>query len=137
MVGTFVLWLTSVAIVNRVIYGLNNGLSPVHGQAIIWTNDDFLSIGYLRTNFDQVLLKIHKCLLKKMPLEISYVCEMSSISSWANEKNFCEAYSKGPNSAKLTTGLNNGLARTRLKHLRERMMARSHDACIHLYIPSC
>ena len=75
LIGTFVLinsFPTSVAVVNWVVIGFNNGWSPVHGQAIIWTDDDLLSIRYMRTNFDQILLKIHKCSLKTMPLKISY-----------------------------------------------------------------
>ena len=32
--------------VNRIIVGLDNGLSPVQRQAIIWTNDGMLSNGH-------------------------------------------------------------------------------------------
>ena len=38
-----------------VIIGLGNGLLPVWGQAIVWINDDHLSIGPLGTNFNVIL----------------------------------------------------------------------------------
>ena len=41
------------------IMGLGNGLSPAQRQAIICTNDEFLSMGLLGTNFSEILIKIH------------------------------------------------------------------------------
>ena len=39
------------------IVGSNNGLSPVHHQAIIRTNDDILSIRPLRIHFKEMLFE--------------------------------------------------------------------------------
>ena len=36
------------------IMGLGNGLSPAQSQAIICTNDEFLSMGLLGTNFSEI-----------------------------------------------------------------------------------
>ena len=40
-------------------------------QAIIWTNAGLLSIGPLRTNFSEILIKIQQYSLKKMHLKMS------------------------------------------------------------------
>ena len=44
-------WVTHICVSNLTIIGLDNGLSPVRRQAIIWTSDWILLIGLLRTNF--------------------------------------------------------------------------------------
>ena len=53
------------------IIGSDNVLSPDRRQAIIWTNDEVLSIELLGTNFSEILLTIHAFSLKKMQLKIS------------------------------------------------------------------
>ena len=51
--------------------GLDNGLSPVRRQAIIWTNAGTLLIWSLGTNFSEILIAIEAFSLKKMHLKIS------------------------------------------------------------------
>ena len=51
--------------------GSDNGLSPDRRQAIIWTNARLLSIGPLRTYFNEYLIKIQQFPLKKMHLKMS------------------------------------------------------------------
>ena len=46
------------ASVNQVSIGLDNGLSLIRRQAIIWTNAGLLSIGPLGTNSSEILTKI-------------------------------------------------------------------------------
>ena len=43
---------------NKSIIALDNGLSPVRRQAIIWTNTGILSIGPLGTKFSEILYDI-------------------------------------------------------------------------------
>ena len=42
---------------NRAIRGPHNGLLPVQHQAIIWTNDDLLSIRLIGINFSEIFIK--------------------------------------------------------------------------------
>ena len=46
------------ASMNRASIGSDNNLSPIWRQAIIYTNAGLLSIGPLRTNFSEILIKI-------------------------------------------------------------------------------
>ena len=48
------------------IISSDNGLLPGLRQAIIWTNDDLLSIGPLGTNFSEILFEIKTFPFKKM-----------------------------------------------------------------------
>ena len=50
---------------NWAVLGSGNGLSPARRQAIIWTNDDILSIGFPVTNFSETWIKIHQFLSRK------------------------------------------------------------------------
>ena len=49
----------------------DDGLSPGHRQAIIWTNAGILLIGPLGTNFNEILIEIHTFSFKKMHLKMS------------------------------------------------------------------
>ena len=48
------------------IIGPDNGLSPGHRQAIIWTNAEILPIWHLGTNFSEMLIKVYTFSFKKM-----------------------------------------------------------------------
>ena len=52
---------------------VNNGLSPIRHQAIIWTNTALLSIGPLGINFSEILIIIQDFSFMKMHLQISSV----------------------------------------------------------------
>ena len=62
---------THICVGNRTIIGSDNGLSPGRRQAIIWTNDGFLLIGTLGTNFSEILIVILTFSFKKMRLKVS------------------------------------------------------------------
>ena len=62
---------THICVSKLTIIGSENGLSPSRHQAIIWTNAGLLSIGPLRTNFSDILIKIQHFSLKKMHLKMS------------------------------------------------------------------
>ena len=62
---------TYICVSKLAIIGSDNGLSPGRRQAIIWNNAGLLSIGLLGTNFNQILIKIHKFSFKKMRLKVS------------------------------------------------------------------
>ena len=49
----------------------DNGMSPVWGQAIIWTNAAILSIRPKGTYFGEILLKIQKFSFKEMHLDMT------------------------------------------------------------------
>ena len=49
----------------------DNGLSPGRGQAIIWTNAEYLLIRTCGTNFSEIISSIHKFSFKKMHLKMS------------------------------------------------------------------
>ena len=53
------------------IIGSDNGLSPGRCQAITWTNAGILLMRTLRTNFNEILIKIHIVSFKKMHLKMS------------------------------------------------------------------
>ena len=59
------------ASVNRVSIGLDNGLSPIRRQAIIYTNAGSLPIGPLGTNFSEISIKTLMFSFTKMHLYIS------------------------------------------------------------------
>ena len=54
---------------SNLINGSDNGLAPDWRQAIIWTNVRILLIGPLRTNFSEILIKIHTFSFKKINLK--------------------------------------------------------------------
>ena len=62
---------THIWVSKLTIIGSNNGLSPGRCQAIIWTNVGILLIRTSRTNFTEILSKIHTFSFKKMHLKIS------------------------------------------------------------------
>ena len=53
------------------IIGSDNGLAPVRRQAIIWSNDGFLSFEPLRTSFSEIVIGIHTFSFKKMCFKMS------------------------------------------------------------------
>ena len=53
------------------IIASDNGLSAGRHQAIIWYNDGILSIGFLGTNFSEILIEILTFSFKKMRLKVS------------------------------------------------------------------
>ena len=58
--------MTHICVVNLIIIGSDNGLSPDRRQAIILTNAGILLIGTLGTNFSEILIEIHTFSFKKM-----------------------------------------------------------------------
>ena len=60
------IWVTNLGII-----GSDNGLSPGRRQAIIWTNDAILLIGFLGTNFIEILIEIYTFSFKEMRLKMS------------------------------------------------------------------
>ena len=58
--ASFTHWgrVTHICVGKLIIIGSDNGLSPDRPQAIIWTNAQLLSIGPLRTYFNENLIKI-------------------------------------------------------------------------------
>ena len=62
---------THICVSKLSILASDNGLSPGRRQAIIWTNAGMLLIGPLRTNFNEMLIKIHTFSFKKMHLKMS------------------------------------------------------------------
>ena len=64
---------THICVGKLIIIGSDNGLSPDRRQAIIWTNAPLLSIGPLRTYFNENLIKIQQFPLKKMHVKMSSV----------------------------------------------------------------
>ena len=55
---------------NQVSIGLDNGLSPIRRQAIIWTNAGILLIEPLGRKSSEILIKIKKFSFKKIHLKI-------------------------------------------------------------------
>ena len=51
----------------------DNGLSPGHRRAIIWTNAGILLIEPLETNFSEILIEFHTFSFKKLHFEMSSV----------------------------------------------------------------
>ena len=62
---------THICVDKLTIIGSDNGLSPDRRQAIIWTNAGLLSIGSLRTYFNENLIKIQQFSLMKMHVKMS------------------------------------------------------------------
>ena len=62
---------THICVDKLIIIGSGNGLSPDRRQAIIWTNARLLSIGPLRTYFNENLIKIQQFSLKKMYVKMA------------------------------------------------------------------
>ena len=52
------------------IIGSDKGLSPGRHEAIICTNAEILLIGPVGTNFSEILIKIQKFSLKKIPFKM-------------------------------------------------------------------
>ena len=73
-------WMTHICVDDLTLNGSDNGLSPIRRQAIIWTNDDILSIRPYGTHFNEILFEIQKFSFKKMHSKI-IVCEMAAILS--------------------------------------------------------
>ena len=53
------------------IFGSDNGLPPGRRQAIIWTSAGILLNGPLGTNFNEILIEIHKFSFKKIHFKMS------------------------------------------------------------------
>ena len=64
-------WVTHICVDKLIIIASDNGLSPDQCQAIIWTNAGLLSIGSLRTYFNENLIKIQQFSLMKMHVKMS------------------------------------------------------------------
>ena len=62
---------TLICVSNLTIIGSGNGSSPSQRQAIIWTNDGFLSTGRLGTNFSQIVFEIQTFSFKKIHWKMS------------------------------------------------------------------
>ena len=62
---------THICFSKLAIIGSDNGLSPGRRQAIIWTNAGILLIGFLGTNFNEILIGIQAFSFKKMHLKLS------------------------------------------------------------------
>ena len=60
---------THICVSKLTIIASNNGLSP--GQAIIWNNAGILSIGFLGTNFSEILIESLTYSFKKMRVKAS------------------------------------------------------------------
>ena len=73
----FHMWLTHwgrvthISISKLTIIGSDNGLSPGRCQAIISTSAVIFLIGYLGTNFSEILIGIHTFSFKKIHLKMS------------------------------------------------------------------
>ena len=62
---------TRIWVSKLTITASGNGLSHGRHQAIIWTNDGILSIGYLGANFSEILIEIYTFSFKKIHLKMS------------------------------------------------------------------
>ena len=62
---------THICVSKLTIIGSDNGLSTGRRQAIIWKNAGILSIGFLGTNFSEILIEILTFAFKKMRLKVS------------------------------------------------------------------
>ena len=63
--------MTHICVSKITTIGSDNGLSPDWHQAIFWTNAGLLSIGPLRTYFNENLIKIQQFSMKKMHMKMS------------------------------------------------------------------
>ena len=94
---------THICVSKLTIIGSDNGLSPGRRQAIIWTSDEILLIGALKTNFSETLIKIQTFSFWKNRLKMPS----------ANWRPFCLGLNELKeanqfNSYKLTTPISNG-----------------------------
>ena len=62
---------TCICVSKLTIIGSDKGLSPDRREAIIWTNAGILLVGPLRTNFSEILIKIHNFSLWKIHFKMS------------------------------------------------------------------
>ena len=62
---------THICVGKLIIIGSDNGWSPDRRQAIIWTNARLLSVGPVRTYFNENLIKIQQFSLKEMQVKMS------------------------------------------------------------------
>ena len=60
---------THICVSKLTIIALDNGLSPVRRQAIIWTNAGILLIGPLGTNFSEILIRNLNIFIKENAFE--------------------------------------------------------------------
>ena len=67
-----------ICISKLTIIGSDNGLSPCHRQAIIWTSAGILLILTLGTNFSAILSKSSCIFIKENPFG-NAICEMAAI----------------------------------------------------------
>ena len=82
-------WYINVS-VNQAITGSDNGLSSDWCQVIIWTNVSILLIGYLGTNFNEIVIKIHtfsfkKCMWKCCLQNVCQFCLGPNVLSYDQE----------------------------------------------------
>ena len=70
---TLIRWgqMTHIRVCELPIIGSDNGLLPGRRQTIIWTDVGILLIRTFRTNFSEILRKIHTFSFKKMHLKMS------------------------------------------------------------------
>ena len=61
-------WVTYICIGKLTIIGSDNGLPPGRRQAIIWTSAGILLTGPLRTNFNEILIRVQTFSLKNKVL---------------------------------------------------------------------
>ena len=64
-------WKINICVSQLPMIGSDNGLLPGQHQAIIWTNDGILLMGPPRTNFNEILIKIHTFSFKKIYFKMS------------------------------------------------------------------
>ena len=95
-IGILTHWgrVTHISVSNLTIIGLDNGLSPVRRQAIIWTNAGILLIGPLVTNFSEISIEIYTFSIKKRHLKISEKWRPFCLGLNVLTKVFCTS---GPN----------------------------------------
>ena len=72
-------WWWIYALVNWVIIGWDNGLSPGHHQPIIWTHDNILSIRPKEIYLNEISFEIQKLSLKNASENIAYVMAAFSL----------------------------------------------------------
>ena len=62
---------TDICVIEIIIIGSDNGLSPGRRQAILWTNAGILLIGPLGTNFSETWIEVQTFSSKKIRLKMS------------------------------------------------------------------
>ena len=63
--------MTHICVGTPTIIGSDNGLSPERRQSIIWTSAGIVLTGPFGIHFNEILIKIHSFLFKKMYLKTS------------------------------------------------------------------